>query len=89
MSGQSDSILEQINVSNALVVVSDRSTEQTSSVFISEAGFLAQLLACRAGIGGYRRHRREEPGIASDLYRSSVARGSLPPGADRKTVRIA
>lgn len=39
-----------------------------------EAGFLVQLIACKAGLEPYRRHRRAEPGLASDRYRASAER---------------
>lgn len=40
----------------------------------AEAGFLVQLIACKAGLEPYRRHRRAEPGLASDRYRASAER---------------
>jgi hypothetical protein len=89
MPGQTDAIVEQISASTALVVVSDHGTGHTSCTFLSDAGFMAQLLACKAGVGSYRRHRREEPGIASDLYRATAGRGNEISEAPATTIRIA
>lgn len=65
---------EQNSASNALVIVSTRDNQHIGSTVATDAGFLAQLLACRAGIAAYRRHRREEPAIANGLYRASALR---------------
>jgi chaperonin GroEL (HSP60 family) len=89
MAAQTDTIVEQISASKALVVVSDRSAGDVTSTFLSEAGFLAQLLACKAGIGSYRRHRREEPGIACGHYRASVARSGHASDVPGKTIKVA
>lgn len=89
MSGHTDANVGQIGTSKALVVVSEPCAGQTSPAFMSEAGFLAQLIACKAGIGLYRRHRREDPGVASDRYRANFERSGPAGKTDHKTIKVA
>jgi hypothetical protein len=89
MSAHSDANMGQIGGSHALVVVSDRSDAPTGSAAMTETGFLAQLIACRTGIGHYRRHRREEPAIASARYRASVERCGRDAASDLRTIKVA
>lgn len=54
----------------ALIVVSERDGQAGLGYVLPDAGFLAQLIACRTDVSAYRRHRREQPKKASDLYRA-------------------
>jgi hypothetical protein len=85
MSGQSDANAEQNLTGKALVLVSSRDEQRVLATVAIDAGFLAQLIACRAGVAGYRRNRREEPGIASDCYKASAGKLEVK----SRTVKVA
>lgn len=89
MTTHNDANVGQSSARKALVVVAEQCSAQTSAAFASDAGFLAQLLACRAGIGSYRRNRREEPSVASGLYRASNGRTAALAAEARRTLKIA
>jgi hypothetical protein len=55
---------------------------------VTDIGFLAQLIACRHGVSAYRRHRREEPAVASRRYREGAVAAETPVPQPR-TVRLA
>lgn len=68
-----------------LAVVGNRPPRSAPTrVPAADAGFLAQLMACRADMPAFRRHRRAEPAAATALYRARPA-----VAGQRPTVRIA
>lgn len=90
MSGQIDTSKEQIKGgSTALVPVSAQDSSRPHATVMAEAGFLTQLLSCRAGTGSFRRHRRAEPGIAIQLYRERADHNGLPSQTSTTTIKVA
>ena len=97
---------EQNGTGRALIVVRNGTEDVTagqagqtarqttaSTAPATDIGFLAQLLACRDGVAAYRRHRREEPAVATLRYRTSTTMDrpshSLQPHSIVRTVRVA
>ncbi len=99
MSGQFDASNEQNGTGRALVLIRDGSADATAAPDkpghgpgnappATDIGFLAQLIACRHGVSAYRRHRREEPAVASRRYREGAVAAETPVPQPR-TVRLA
>ena len=97
MSGQFDARIEQNGTGRALVLVRDGNADAPAAPETpsqkpgnvqpaTDIGFLAQLMACHHGVRAYRRHRREEPAVASLRYRAGAGGTTVP---QRRTVRLA
>jgi hypothetical protein len=98
MSGQFDTKNEQNGTACALVQIRDEDADAADAPDkpgqgpgnarpATEIGFLAQLIACRHGFSAYRRHRREEPAVASRRYRAGAEAADTPVRQPR-TVRL-
>jgi len=98
MSGQFDTKNEQNGTACALVQIRDEDSDAADAPDkpgqgpgnarpATEIGFLAQLIACRHGFSAYRRHRREEPAVASLRYRAGAEAADTPVRQPR-TVRL-
>lgn len=99
MSGQFDARNEQNGTARALVLIQDGDADAADAPDkpaqgpgkarpATEIGFLAQLIACRHGFSAYRRHRREEPAVASLRYRAG-AKAADTPVPQPRTLRLA
>lgn len=89
MSEQSEINSEHNNTGKALMLVSARYDNKLARTVVADAGFLVQMIACRAGIAAYRRHRREEPNVASGLYRIRAAQISEVSQVACVTIKVA
>jgi hypothetical protein len=88
MTARCDPDADPISTSKALVVVSKRDGGCPATIFVSDAGFLTQLISCKAAIGSYRLRRREEPGIASKLYDGGNSRGTMSGASASRTIKL-
>ena len=93
MSDHSSADLEQTTVGKSLVVVSERDNRAGWRHAIPgigcDAGFLAQLIACKTDVSAYRRHRREEPDVANQRYRTGLIIGDMREAHNVTTVAVA